>query len=1005
MTDTLSDHSQEGRRRKSKLKRRSSLVDSLSHKSCLRPGYKLHTQFFLSFGVVALISISFMMLAGLLTVQTAGARINAFASDNLGAWIDSKLILTSRAFADIVHAKSEAVYGVASLLSVVTQERLLGYPNTLRFLNDTQTPFRNYYDSNVNKYPIQANELLPLDVRVVGNVNESNFAELMREHRREWFPTDQVLNLSAMPSITFQGACVDDTQSPLFDPACQPSQNNMTTGGSRQPTQIFETIHRRVSDYATPLLRSLYEYHGDAKLMGLYLSNDGAGATVRFPAYHRDASSFYTSIGCDWMAQPNPYDPTRPIGTPEQIAKCHPANTSVPSNEYNPLERPWCKEQALDPFHLQSFGPYRDAFTPTMLMTFGTSMYDRLTKEFIGCTLVDTSLARMTEAMQAISLIPTGRVALFRWDEKGTVVVANPAHADANERVVTIDELDPDVHIDSTLFNRMKLDWEEHYQSRAPRRPPPVYRYKEHIASFVPLPKPPKEFDPTYTPTFMVVVSIQEVVAEVIQERLEDRVDSETNILTRNVLIAALFGLTVVFGLVYAVSLVLTLPLNWMQEVGDHIISSAGQTSQELVELKPPKIHKYSPKTEVSKLVDQFRKMVKRFSGSGTAKLYKRQVMEVKNPFCLNDAFEPLYEKRNDSRFPYNYQRIASMRSMSEQAVSTPYMPNNKRLFVGGDERLHWGPNVHTVEENASFHKSLSTLPLNVVEERSALKSPLFRWILGCITIPLLFTMAVILVYVLVEISLVLPSLINDVLDAYKELETGFLGPTAQLRAHLASDLVGIAVRDLHVLTRFLSWMHFGAIPLSATLPPMMTGTEFCKNFRFNQCPAASDTVCDCKWNDPWTNQCQNYTECPREQQMPKYVVLSEDALPNGDRVNTSYPKVGRFPNETQFYDSLESMPGSSRQTNASGYATTFDRMRVAAASSVIQIPLYNYVVGTTLSLFRPSGTYAGYEADGSLVAYAGCDVTSIYYSFFQSTVDNGAETLAPHLCPLNKYG
>jgi len=67
---------------------------------------------------------------------------------------------------------------------------------------------------------------------------------------------------------------------------------------------------------------------------------------LNFPGTQMDGTSEYTSIGCEWMVAANPVTFDKlPLGTPEQIARCHANGETISSREYNPLERGWCRDQ------------------------------------------------------------------------------------------------------------------------------------------------------------------------------------------------------------------------------------------------------------------------------------------------------------------------------------------------------------------------------------------------------------------------------------------------------------------------------------------------------------------------------------------------------------------------------------------------------------------------------------------------------------------------------------
>ena len=64
-------------------------------------------------------------------------------------------------------------------------------------------------------------------------------------------------------------------------------------------------------------------------------------------------------------------------------------------------------------------------------------------------------------------------------------------------------------------------------------------------------------------------------------------------------------------------------------------------------------------------------------------------------------------------------------------------------------------------------------------------------------------------------------------------------------------------------------------------------------------------------------------------------------------------------------------------------------------------IPLYNYDTSDD----KHFGMYIGYEADGMLAGYTGCDYSFTTFPFWMSSESNGASKLRPELCPIGKYG
>ena len=110
---------------------------------------------------------------------------------------------------------------------------------------------------------------------------------------------------------------------------------------------------------------------------------------------------------------------------------------------------------------------------------------------------------------------------------------------------------------------------------------------------------------------------------------------------------------------------------------------------------------------------------------------------------------------------------------------------------------------------------------------------------------------------------------------------------------------------------------------------------------------------------------------------------------------------MAKFPNTTAWWDNITVLPQLTGEVSSSKYDATYDRVKILSALSTVFIPLYNYDKSNS----KPVGMYVGFEADGMLAGYAGCDYSLSDNAFWQSTEDNGAAKLRPELCPLGKYG
>jgi len=105
----------------------------------------------------------------------------------------------------------------------------------------------------------------------------------------------------------------------------------------------------------------------------MFYANSGAGASLIYPGEVNDGTKGYTSIGCDWMNAQNPVSSNDLIKDNSDLNNCHSDGEAVVGREYNPLERGWCRDQALRPNDFHATGPYLDAWTEGLwLLTFGT---------------------------------------------------------------------------------------------------------------------------------------------------------------------------------------------------------------------------------------------------------------------------------------------------------------------------------------------------------------------------------------------------------------------------------------------------------------------------------------------------------------------------------------------------------------------------------------------------------------------------------------------------------
>ena len=558
-----------------------------------------------------------------------------------------------------------------------------------------------------------------------------------------------------------------------------------------------------------------------------------------------------------------------------------------------------------------------------------------------------------------------------------------------------------------------------------------------------------------WKPRFLVLMYFNRALSNRYIDTLRDDIDPYVRNSIRNLVFTGSISIFVILVSIYVISLFLTLPLEWMNKAGKDILEAAGETSNKAedgsmefgsrssvvlpnkntLEVLPEKKlwYRFSPRTEVIILVEHFHQMVKQFSGNGTAKIFKRKLLEVKNPFMLHQSFQSLYEARFQRKLSVDYQARASESLLSRLSLTSSRQAAGppQRSSAIMTERLYTGPNVHAIDEAPIDDESGGNSSQLKKEEmwrlrRQVLRSKIFRWMIVAVVVPLVLALGAISYFVLVGVSSTLPSLVEASGEVYAQLERDFLVPHVASRADYISEALSTSLRDLHVHNRIVSWLASGGIVMTtSTMPPLIMDDENCKAYISDDgipgfCPdlASRMATCDCAWDDPWGTTCSEQGPSSRLNQVLSLDTLREDADSSGNRNNTSYPALATTPNTTQWWPNIESLPGYNttmryNQTDTSTtnqmdgtrdlLDTSFDRARIVAAMSAIQIPLYNYVQQSDSDLSRLWSTNTAFEKDGSFSVYAGCYVLDAYSALARGGMpgyDRNKE-----LCPDGKFG
>lgn len=261
---------------------------------------------------------------------------------------------------------------------------------------------------------------------------------------------------------------------------------------------------------------------------------------------------------------------------------------------------------------------------------------------------------------------------------------------------------------------------------------------------------------------------------------------------------------------------------------------------------------------------------------------------------------------------------------------------------------------------------------------------------------------------VLGQVSISVPNVIVPVKKEFIDLQEAFRFTKTKTIAQQMSNIAEKAARDTHILTRIASWLYFGGIDVPEVFTEVMEGTEDCKNTPLGSvCEWKKNVACDCEWNDfsarDKSDACTRYPPGGKSRYLQKvsFATLSEDSAKDGSRYSTSFPNVATTPNTTAWWDNTTVLPNVSLELPRTRYSTSYDRVKILSALSAVFIPLYNY----DRSNDKPVAMYIGFDADGTMAGYRGCDSGFANYAFWQSTEGNGAAKLRPELCPVGKHG
>ena len=673
------------------------------------------------------------------------------------------------------------------------------------------------------------------------------------------------------------------------------------------------------------------------------------------------------------------------------------------------------------------------------------------TRRFIGCVSVDMSSEVISRFLVTNTKGKGIQGALVKMD--GTVVAGSGWNVTQGKKALHVRDTD---FIEEELFKKLSavVDWEKEWEPQVVRNKLAnnVEDVDGRVVTAYPVPRPPEEYDARYRPDSMLIFSVGGEVFEVL-DAIDDAIDDDVRILAAHSIVIGTSGLIVILLMVWFVSRVLTLPLNYMDVVAWRIINHtddrAGETLDKVADDEQDPLARCSPRTEITDIVSEFQKMIRGFSGGGPSSVSKSNIIEIPNCLTWQEEFNQLYdldpgikeklqECAQKAKSPHtrrlSFEKSSIFSSMNVSNFSGGSQdsedsavfrmadlrrPHHALKHLGGTESstmcqapatmTNLGSNIREANHYNNTH-----LHGDHDETVRISRSSLFRWIVGSIVVPLLLTNCVICALVSMDIAREFPAWTELSRTTSFGLELESLRDAASLRASLAERVLTEPLRDLHLLTRFTGWLLFDAIIRSDSFSNLeMEFVEECKDHPADDesCPFYSNSSrspCDCKWEDPWNRQCRDFEMETRRLQTLWFLSQARDFDSRTGNRNRSltYPPFDVSPKTTTWWTNASKLPGASQGSAASGYERAYDRLRVSSAMSAVSMPIYNYVTIDRLNLAHSSmSSYIYFEADGMNIGYSGCNYDSARYAHFESTTVNGAYAVNPDLCPLGKFG
>lgn len=302
-----------------------------------------------------MVSSIIVVASSCVCVWRAGEIVKHRSSQLMKQNYETKAIIqSSKLMAEKLSARMSDIEGSIQILVECLRDRIVGYPSMEGWENGDFVPFLDTITQSP-KYPLKMPPV-PLD----WNITLQSTYEAERGN-----VSTKISTKSA--AFHFQGSCDPNGKAS----ACFSDSNNITTGGNISPTETHWGIYQSTGDLSV-FMKPLYETRVDTLKLNVYFANEGAGATLQYPASRiMPSQETYTSMGCDWMLNINNRT-SMPYGT---TAFCHTEGEAVSSRNYNPMEEAWA------PFFIKlngNIGWYGPLSEDAYIMKAGKAVFDRL---------------------------------------------------------------------------------------------------------------------------------------------------------------------------------------------------------------------------------------------------------------------------------------------------------------------------------------------------------------------------------------------------------------------------------------------------------------------------------------------------------------------------------------------------------------------------------------------------------------------------------------------------